>query len=245
MLAALIVMSLLFCVSLYAHVSCSSTSYTASVSAEAMPSSTAAVTAAKAPAVTQAPSEIYTDSSIIKLVNPTHSVSKSYVPDDLTSPNVTRTQSDITLRKEASDALEEMFAAAENDGVTLVLSDGYRSYTEQEQTFNSYVARLGEAKALKVCAKAGYSEHELGLAADITADESTAYSSSFDSTAQGQWLKEHAHEYGFLQRVPEGKSSIVGYSSLPWHYRYVGVDLATAVYSVSPDETLEEYWGLY
>lgn len=256
LLAALIAASLIFAVSLHAYLTLGTgtgeTAATAaaspvssalpSASAPAMPSAAASATPLPTAVVSPGP-EVFADDSVSRIVNPSYPISESYVPADLMTPEIDGISSDITLRKEAAEALKELVSAAAADGVQLQITEGYRSYRKQEQLFNSYVARLGEAQALKSCAKAGTSDHQLGLAVDFS-DSSIAFNDSFDSTAQGQWLLAHAWEYGFLQRVPAAKSKLLGYTSLAWHYRYVGRDLAASIHAVAADETLEEYFGL-
>lgn len=172
-------------------------------------------------------------------------ISQDYVPADLVDPeNVESTSGVITVRQETATKLEEMVKAAKDGGVTLLVSTAYRSYADQELVYSSF-SSLGEASASMVCEKAGYSEHQLGLGVDFTDNAETPNQTvSFAETDAGKWLYEHAHEYGFILRYPEGKESITGYNYMPWHYRYVGTDVANAIYSTAPDCTMEEYFGL-
>lgn len=173
-------------------------------------------------------------------------LSSSYEPGDLADPeNVTSTSGVITLRQEAASQLTSMVTAAKDAGINLYVTSAYRSYDEQEQLYTSYSSLLKQSELLVSCAQAGYSEHQLGLAVDFTDDTSVVnQTESFADTAAGQWLYEHAHEYGFILRYPKDKQSVTGYKYMPWHYRYVGVDTATAMYNVSPDETMEEYYNV-
>lgn len=149
------------------------------------------------------------------------------------------------LRDCAASALESMFAAAAQEGITLVTCSSYRSASYQASLYNNYVAMYGTATADTISARPGYSDHQTGLAADIgDHDQATVFTQAMEYTVEGQWLYAHAHEYGFILRYPKGKEWITGYSFEPWHYRYVGVDYATAIYNVSPDCTLEEYFGI-
>lgn len=171
-------------------------------------------------------------------------LSSDFVPGDLADPeNVESTSGVITVRQEVAGQLENMVKAAKDSGITLLVSAGYRSYTEQELQYASF-ASLGEAAASLACEKAGYSEHQLGLAVDFTDTAETPNQTvAFAETDAGKWLKEHAHEYGFILRYPEGKESITGYNYMPWHYRYVGTDTANAIYASGADCTMEEYYG--
>jgi D-alanyl-D-alanine carboxypeptidase len=91
-------------------------------------------------------------------------------------------------------------------------------------------------------ARPGTSEHQTGLTMDITAKSvGLELVESFENTAEGKWLASNAHNYGFILRYPKGKTNITGYAFEPWHYRYVGVDIATDIFNRGI--TLEEYMG--
>lgn len=137
------------------------------------------------------------------------------------------------------NAFSVMQSAAANEGISLSVISGYRSYSRQNTIYNNYVSRDGKAKADTYSARAGHSEHQTGLAADIN-----SLSQSFKNTKEGQWLNEHCSEYGFIIRYPEGKESITGYIFEPWHIRYVGKELASALYNNGDWITLEEYFGI-
>jgi D-alanyl-D-alanine carboxypeptidase len=173
-------------------------------------------------------------------------LSSSYEPGDLTDPeNVTTTSGIITLRAEAASQLTNLVKAASDAGINLYVTSAYRSYDEQEQLYTSYSSLLKQSELLVSCAQAGSSEHQLGLAVDFTDDTSVVnQTESFGDGAAGQWLYQHAHEYGFILRYPKDKQSVTGYKYMPWHYRYVGTDTANAIYAVSPDETMEEYYNV-
>lgn len=196
-------------------------------------------------AETDAPVIQLTD--IQQLVNKEHGLPADYVPPDLTKPNVKfvyQTEEIKQMRKEAADALEEMFAAAEKDGVPLAAVSGYRSYQTQKVLYNNYVKRDGQEAADRYSARPGHSEHMTGLSMDIAgADGKCAASDCFHDTKEAQWLKENAHKYGFILRYPPGKEEITGYKHESWHYRYVGKPLATFIYE--KEITLEEYYQEY
>ncbi|SUM57931.1 D-alanyl-D-alanine carboxypeptidase [Staphylococcus microti] len=142
---------------------------------------------------------------------------------------------------EARAQLDRMIQDANEQGVQLVYRSGYRSYDTQVQLYNSYVARDGEAAANKYSAKPGYSEHQTGLAFDVgSVNASDDFKTSFENTKEGQWVQQHAHEYGFIIRYLEGKEAITGYQYEPWHLRYVGKDLAEKIHEQGI--TLEEYF---
>lgn len=136
--------------------------------------------------------------------------------------------------------LDQMLEDARKQGLDIVYRSGFRSYQEQVKLYNSYVQRDGEAAAQKYSAPPGYSEHQTGLAFDVGSNHSnTDFTTDFGQTKEGQWLAQHAHEYGFILRYPKGKEAITGYQYEPWHFRYVGKSLATKIYN--QHTTLEEY----
>ncbi len=180
---------------------------------------------------------------LLILASKTHPLPEGYEPSDLVGINVKVNKSGLSLRKEAAAAIEEMFAAASEDGITLVLGSSYRSAAYQEKLYNNYVAKDGEELASKYSSKPGQSEHQTGLAVDISdASGATYLSQKFKDTEEGKWLKDNAHRFGFIMRYPEGKEDITGYMFEPWHFRYVGIDYATKIYEA--DTTFEEYFGI-
>jgi D-alanyl-D-alanine carboxypeptidase len=180
--------------------------------------------------------------SITQIANKQYSLSSSYVPDDLVWLDLPSTR-DTQMRSEAATALTELFNAAQSDGIELYCCSGYRSYETQSELYQWNVDTYGQTEADLVSAKPGTSEHQLGLAMDVTS-ESVGFDllESFGETEEGQYIADHAHEYGFIIRYPQGKTAITGYSYEPWHLRYLGVDVATDIYNSG--KTMEEYYGL-
>ncbi|MCH4073165.1 M15 family metallopeptidase [Pseudoramibacter sp.] len=167
--------------------------------------------------------------SVEQLVNKTYHLSRDYVPGDLVTLNVQSVRP-VQLRKEAAAALTQMFGAAAKEGITLVANSGYRSYEDQEKIFAQHVQTMGEAKANAISSKAGESEHQLGLAVDLTcAEMSGDLQQSFENTAEGKWIAAHAQDYGYIIRFPKGAEAQTGYEYEPWHVRYVGVSLAQKI----------------
>lgn len=182
--------------------------------------------------------------SLLVVANKKYALDYWFEPSDLRVVNTAGNRTHY-LRDCAASALETMYAAAANEGVTLITCSSYRSASYQDTLYNNYVAMYGTAVADTISARPGYSDHQTGLAVDIgDHDQATVFTQAMENTVEGQWLYAHAHEYGFILRYPKGKEWITGYSFEPWHYRYVGVDYATAIYSVSPDCTMEEYFGI-
>ena len=141
------------------------------------------------------------------------------------------------LTKECRKAFEEMKAGAAEDGYTLKIVSGFRSFETQYVIYWRYVRNDGQKAADTYSARPGHSEHQTGLAMDLN-----SLKSAFGDTPEGKWLAAHCHEYGFIIRYPKGKSGITGYIYEPWHVRYVGVELATKLYESGL--TLEEYFGI-
>ena len=180
---------------------------------------------------------IFDPSSLTVCVNRKSTLSSDYKPTDLVLPDVRAVNSSnrLYMRKEAASALEELFKAAEDENYYLYAVSGYRSYSYQKSIYNPYSG---------YSAPAGASEHQLGLAMDITlAKYNGTLSVDFGNTKEGKWVKENAHKYGFIIRYLQGKEDITGYNYEPWHLRYLGINLATELYERGI--TLEEYYGEY
>ncbi|GGN99673.1 M15 family metallopeptidase [Saccharibacillus kuerlensis] len=182
--------------------------------------------------------------SIRVVVNKERYLPDGYEPSDLVVPNVPfsfeGTIEKSHLRKEAASALEELFEGAKNANIELYAVSGYRSYVRQQSIYANNVAKRGEEEAAKFSAPPGTSEHQTGLAMDISAlSAGNELEQTFGDTEEGRWVAEHAQEYGFIVHYLKGKEEITGYSYEPWHVRYVGKDLAKAVYDSGL--ALEEY----
>jgi len=182
---------------------------------------------------------------ISMLVNKERNLSSSFVPPDLVVPNVPFLVAEYmekkNVRKEAASALERLFSVAKSAGHTLLAVSGYRSYAAQQYNFDSKVQKYGsEEAANQYCARPGQSEHQSGLAMDISCYSQGGFlTENFANTPEGIWLANNAHNFGFIIRYPPGKESVTGYSYEPWHVRYVGVDHAKAVKASSL--CLEQY----
>jgi D-alanyl-D-alanine carboxypeptidase len=149
------------------------------------------------------------------------------------------------LRQEASDAVVRMFADfTAATGLKMQSQSAYRSYSSQVSVYDGWVSSLGKAGADLTSARPGYSEHQTGLAIDVSALPSACtLQACFGDTPQGQWLAANAWSYGFMLRYPQGKTPVTGYEFEPWHYRYVGLALAAELHSTGT-ATLEEFFGL-
>jgi D-alanyl-D-alanine carboxypeptidase len=169
----------------------------------------------------------------LRPVNP-----QGFVPSDLVDANVPAVFTS-TLREPAARAVEAMFAAyTAETGESMRLQSAYRSYEVQAQVYGE--SNQDDATT----ARPGFSEHQTGLAIDISpASGECAQNECFANTLPGQWLAANAWQYGFLLRYPSGLTQITGYSFEPWHFRFIGTDLAAELHKTGV-QTLEEFFGL-
>jgi len=182
---------------------------------------------------------------ILVLVNKKWHLPSDYVPSDLIEPHVTFSFSGQspkkTMRYEAAKALEQLFEAAQAEGMELFGVSGYRSYNTQKQIYAANFRQMGEAANL-YSAKAGQSEHQTGLAMDVSCREvGFQLEEEFGNTKEGKWLAKNCARFGFIIRYQKGKEHITGYAYEPWHIRYVGKKAAQEI--MSKGLTLEEYLG--
>lgn len=179
----------------------------------------------------------------VQLVNKVCGVSKNYKPANLqlTKYRATdRAEANQYMVDYAANAMDAMIEGAMAEGYTVLVTTAYRSYSFQSTLYNNYVAKDGQAAADKYSARPGTSEHQTGLAADLTsATVGYKLTKDFGATQEGQWLSAHAHEYGFILRYTSAGEPITGYMYEPWHFRYVGVDNATYIHEKGI--TLEEF----
>jgi D-alanyl-D-alanine carboxypeptidase len=151
----------------------------------------------------------------------------------------------LQLREEAALATEEMASAMNEEGIgALILNSGFRTYKNQQGLYNRTRDTRGLGVAEKLSARPGHSEHQLGLAADFSVQgQGCVIMVCFGKTAGGKWLAENAYKHGFIIRYQKGYRSITGFQYEPWHFRYVGVELATEMRTKGIN-TLEEFWEL-
>lgn len=174
----------------------------------------------------------YIDDVIV--VNKTYSLPSNFAPNNLVTIN-----GYIKVVDYVKNAFNELKSDASSIGLNIYASSGYRSYSDQKYIYNNYVKMDGQEKADTYSARAGYSEHQTGLAIDVNTIDMT-----FDNTEESIWLKENCYRYGFIIRYPKNKDSITGYMYEPWHIRYVGKELAKKLYNDGQWITLEEYYGI-
>lgn len=168
------------------------------------------------------------------LVNKYNLLDKTYQVKDLINTSSSYSYANNKLNKETYEAFKKLANDAKKEGHTILILSSYRTYEYQEKLWNrdkddNYVAR------------AGSSEHQTGFAMDVA--EYQDVNDSFKDTESFKWMQVNAHKYGFILRYPEHKENITGYLYEPWHYRYLGVDLATKVYN--ENITYDEYYAYY
>lgn len=174
------------------------------------------------------------------LVNRSYRLTEHYQPPDMVLPDVRRQSSAVSLRPNAAQALEEMFAAAQEAGHRLVAVSGYRSFETQRLLYQRKINATGsQAKAQLLVAPPGTSEHQLGLAIDIGRLSSSNLNAAFGKSKEGQWVRDNAHLFGFIFRYQGRWTDITGYADEPWHLRYIGVSHASAIHQL--DIPLETY----
>jgi zinc D-Ala-D-Ala carboxypeptidase len=166
------------------------------------------------------------------LLDPTYRLSSSYAPSDLVSTYYAGLNGGYYVRRHVLYDLKAMAAAARAAGAPIAVQSGYRSYGTQKRTFDYWVSQLGYSEALRVSARPGHSEHQLGTSLDFRSATSTRAPWDYydwSTTKAGYWMKLNAWRYGFVMSYPKGKYWKTGYDYEPWHYRYVGRARAKAI----------------
>ena len=173
---------------------------------------------------------------LMVLVNHTNKMPDNYTFD--TKECGSSTSVNKTLQTVACDAFLAMQKAAAADGVTVWMQSGYRSVSYQTKLYErktqyyrdkGYDEATAKEKAAAIVNPPGYSEHNCGLAADLNSPEHTGLDEGFENTAAFRWLCEHAAEYGFILRYPQGAEDATEITYEPWHWRYVGVENAAKI----------------
>lgn len=196
-----------------------------------------------------------TDPAYRVLVNKQHTVGESYAPATLTimDSSLTLYGKEVKLESTAALAAEALVRELWAYGWTdIVITSGYRTYAYQSGLFSHYTEEERAAhpdwteqqvtdQVLTYSARPGTSEHQTGLCMDLINQQNPVLDESFASLEAYRWLEQNAHKFGFILRFPKGKEGVTGYSYEPWHYRFVGVETATAIYRQGV--TFEEYLG--
>lgn len=184
--------------------------------------------------------------SIWVVVNKKRAIPIDFKPE-LQTPDVklrlASSEQQMQINKTTAGAIKELFDAAKLDDINLVFGSGYRSGNLQQQFYNSYKNRDGQAAADTYSARPGHSEHQTGFSADITSPSGECHLEiCWADTPEGKWLASNADKYGFIIRYPKDQDSITGYQYEPWHIRFVGKKLAQEI--KKSNQTLEEFFDL-
>lgn len=177
----------------------------------------------------------------LMLVNKFNYLEKDYKIENVKEISSRYAYSENNSNDEIMEHYKKMFKAAEDDGIKLIISSAYRTYKEQEETYDYYKNTKGEELGNKYAAKPGHSEHQTGLAFDILTLNATT--ENFEKTKEFEWLKDNSYKYGFIMRYPKDKEYLTGYEYEPWHYRYVGIDAAKQI--KNENITFDEYYAYY
>ena len=178
----------------------------------------------------------------LMIVNKFNYLKEDYEPTEITNISLSYSYGNNKVSKDTNDAYIEMAKAAKEDGIQLMANSTYRTYKRQDEIYKDFYYSKGISYADKYAARAGYSEHQTGLAIDIfTTGNSTT--SNFEESDAFKWLSTNAHKYGFILRYPKDKEYLTGYNYESWHYRYLGVETATKVYNEGI--TYDEYYAFY
>lgn len=178
----------------------------------------------------------------LMLVNKHYKIPGNYQPENLVPVDDEKYGYWNMIRADVYEEFKKMSADAQKDNVTLFIASPYRSYNDQKILYNSYVASDDVKKADTYSARPGYSEHHTGLAMDLIPEFGLELD-TFENSDGFKWMQENGYKYGFILRYPKDKEYITGYMYEPWHYRYVGVDVATTI--KNENLTFEEYYEYY
>lgn len=170
-------------------------------------------------AKTPPPTDCTQASGLDVLVDKFHPLPTGYAPEDLVEID------GYQLRSAAASALNTIISEMAKDNLYIGIDSAYRSAASQQDLYNQALASKGSQKGNLTAAPPGYSEHQLGLAADLT----LANGKSIYPSPAWDWLDKNAHRFGFILSYRANQTTLTGYNFEPWHWRYVGVDLATKI----------------
>ena len=172
------------------------------------------------------------------LVNKENKLSKDFKPINLVEV-IKCSEKKFYLEKEAHNAYHQMCLDSKKEGLNILITSAYRSYDEQRKLYNKYLKLYGKNYVDKYVAKAGYSEHQTGLAIDLKSLDNEVFMNSKEYL----WIKKNAHKYGFIIRYQKEQEVITGYSEEQWHIRYVGKKVAQYIYK--NNIAYEEYYNFF
>ena len=179
---------------------------------------------------------LVSDFSVDMLINKHRYLAEDYEPEDLVKINEKYANGDLYASRISVNAFVEMYNDALNDGYEIVINSAYRSYQDQQDIVNTYLNLYGQKYVNNYVAKPGFSEHQTGLAFDIGSKKVNVFANS----EEYKWMLDNSYKYGFTNRFPKKYENITEFRSEPWHFRYVGKEIAKYIYD--NNITLEEYY---
>ena len=186
------------------------------------------------------PNKTKIENKELMLVNKYNYLDENYKPENIVKISARYAYDENYAPAEILEQYKKMFTDAENAGIELVISSSYRSYKEQQETYDFYKQIKGE-EVKNYASLPGYSEHQTGLAFDIL--KIGVLTDDFDKTDEFKWLIDNSYKYGFILRYPKGKEKITKFDYESWHYRYVGIEAAKIIHD--ENITFEEYYAYY
>ena len=178
---------------------------------------------------------------ILMIVNKHHYLDEDYNPDDLVTMPLTVAFRGKKIINEVNEAFIKLCKDAKSENLTIVANSTYRDFNYQSSLYKKYKNNKGQIYADNYAARPGYSEHQTGLAIDVSTLKSNM--DDFEETNEYRWLIKNAYKYGFILRYPKDKEDITGYNYESWHYRYVGIEAAKIIYE--ENITFDEYYAYY
>lgn len=185
--------------------------------------------------------ETDTSKNELMLVNRIYGLSEDFVPSDLVDVPTQFAYSGKKLSQGVLDIVIELINAGKEAGYTFVISDGYRSYEDQKEIYDSYADYYGISETDTFVARPGHSEYQTGMTFDLK-----PYNKVIDDVSTNEeylWLKDNAHKYGFIFRFNKEHEALTGFPSASWRLRYVGEDAATVIYNEGI--CFEEYYAYF
>lgn len=176
----------------------------------------------------------------LMLVNKFYRLDNDYKNNNMLAMNLTYSYTGHSADKLVYDYFRKMVDEALKNDIKIKNRSSYRSYYDQKYIYNNYVLEDGEENANKYSSKPGHSEHQTGLAIDIMTLDTKFIK---EDSKEYNWLINNCYKYGFILRYPKNKEHLTGYNFEPWHYRYVGIEVATYIYA--NNITFEEYYEFY
>ncbi|MBR1416807.1 MAG: M15 family metallopeptidase [Bacilli bacterium] len=177
----------------------------------------------------------------LMLVNKYNYLNEDFIPNDMVNVSLSYAFSGNKIRHDLLDKFVDMANAAKANDILMVINSSYRHFDEQKKLWESRRLSQGTDKADQYAARAGFSEHQSGLAIDIAQYNSSE--EDFELTPAYNWLTDNSYKYGFILRYPKDKEDITGFSYESWHYRYVGVEVATKIHN--ENISFDEYYAYY